>query len=324
MPGSTRILATAPIPPIGREMLGAVGEVIVAEAGDEAELACAEVLIVRSQSVDSSLLERAPRLRALARTGTGLDKIDLVAATRRSVPVLYAPDAGTRPVAEGTLALIFATMKRLYELRLLVSENRWAERYDYEVRDLDGATLGIVGLGRIGSEVARLAAGIGMKVIYHDARNHIEDPAFGAGRAAGLAPLFRESDVISLHCNLSETTRGMIDRELLSQAKPGAILINASRGELIDGTALLAEALDRGWLAGVGLDVFPTEPPRGCQPLVDDPRVVCTPHSIGLTRAWNRRVFGSLASDIGLLLAGGAPVNIANPEVLNADATGRS
>lgn len=322
MPAAARIVATAPIPPIGLRMLGAVGEVVVAEDGDDSELAAADVLVVRSQRVDSSLLERAPCLQALARTGAGLDKIDLAAASRRALPVLYAPDAGVRPVAEGTLALILATMKRLNELRLLVTDGRWAERYAYEVRDLEGATLGIVGLGRIGSEVARLAVALGMGVIYHDARDDLAGHA-GAGRAVGLAALFREADVISLHCSLSESTRGLVDRELLSQTKPGAILINASRGELLAEEALLGEALERGWLAAVGLDVFATEPPDGRGLVVDDPRVVCTPHSIGLTRAWNERVFGSLASDIGLLLAGGEPVNVANPEVLGADPAGR-
>jgi D-3-phosphoglycerate dehydrogenase len=322
MADPARIVATAPIPPVGRRLLDAVGEVVVTDADDDAELARADVLVVRSQRVDASLLERAPRLRALARTGTGLDKVDVAAASRRAVPVLYAPDAGTRPIAEGTLALILATMKRLNELRVLVTDGRWAERYDYEVRDLEGAVLGIVGLGRIGSEVARLAAAVGMRVIYHDVRDGLASDACDAGEAVGLASLFREADVISLHCNLSESTRGLVDRELLSQAKPGAILINASRGELIAEEALLAEALDRGWLSALGLDVFATEPPRKRELIVDDPLVVCTPHSIGLTRAWNERVFGSLASDIGLLLAGGKPVNVANPEVLRTTPAG--
>jgi len=321
MDDAVRIVATSLIPELAHELLGQLGEVAVADLADRDAIADAAVLVVRSAPVDEAVLERAPRLRAIARTGVGLDKVDVAAASRRGIPVLYAPDAGTGPVAEGTLALIFAASKRLFELRAVLADGRWEERYGYETRDLAGATLGIVGLGRIGSAVAQLAQAIGMEVVAHEPRLGADGHSPGI-RTLGLQQLFREADVISLHCNLSDSTRGMIDRALLASTKPGAILVNASRGGIVADEALLLEALDRGWLSAVGLDVFASEPPAADDPLVRDPRVICTPHTIGLTRAWNERVFGSLARDLRLLLAGERPVNVANPETLERAAEG--
>jgi D-3-phosphoglycerate dehydrogenase len=313
-----RIVATEPIPPVAHELLDALGELVEADIADERALARAEVLIVRTATVDAAVLGRAPALRAIARTGVGLDKIDLGAASRHGVPVLFAPDASAGPIAEGTLALIFAASKRLRELGAILGDGRWSERYDVEPRDLAGATLGVVGLGRIGSEVARLARAIGMNVIACEPRLAGEAPHPTGARLVDLAQLFREADVITLHCSLTDETRGLVGRELLASAKPGAVLVNASRGAIVDGDALLTEALDRGWLSSVGLDVFAVEPPPADALLVRDPRVVCTPHTIGLTRAWNERVFGSLAADVRLLLAGERPRNVANPEVFDA------
>ncbi len=312
----TRIFATGPIPEIGLELLGSLGDVVVADLAEPGAIADAEILIVRSTAIDGAVLDRAPRLRALARTGVGLDKVDVEAASARGVAVLFAPDAGSRPVAEGAIALIIAATKRLGELGELVTTGRWEERYSFQVRDLDGSTLGIVGLGRIGSEVGRLAVALGMDVIYHDPRGASVGERFPDARAVGLKELFREADVISLHCSLDEGTRGMIDRELLADVRPGAILVNASRGGLLADPSLLGEALERGWLSAVGLDVYSHEPPDPADPLLNDPRVICTPHSIGLTRRWNERVFESLRGDLEALLSGGRPDNIANPDVL--------
>jgi len=316
MTRSVRILAGSPLPPLARELLAELGEVVVASFEDRRALAQADVLVVRAERIDADALTRAPRLRAIARTGAGLDAIDVAAATSRGVPVIYAPEAGTGPVAEGTLALILAANKRLRELGALVATGRWDERYGYETRDIEGATLGIVGLGRIGSAVARLATAIGMRVIAHEPHLDGAGAEGSPARIVGLAQLFREADVISLHCSLTDETRGLIDRRLLSSTKPGAILVNASRGDLIADESLLCEALERGWLSAIALDVFASEPPAADHPLVADPRVICTPHAVGLTRAWNERVFGALAQDLRLLLAGERPLNVANPETL--------
>ncbi|HZV74955.1 MAG TPA: NAD(P)-dependent oxidoreductase, partial [Conexibacter sp.] len=285
-----QIVATQPIPELAVALLAPLGAVRVAGVEDDAAMAAADVLVVRTASVDETVLARAPRLRAIARTGAGLDTIDLPAATAAGVPVLYAPDAGVAPIAEGTIALILAATKRLGELHGLVADGRWDERYAYETRDLADTTLGIVGLGRIGSAVAQLAHGLGMQIVAFEPNDAAPGPEGVPVRRLPLDELFRTADVITLHCNLDERTRGLVDARLLASTKRGAALVNAGRGELIADEALLIEALDRGSLSAVGLDVFAQEPLDPGSPLVRDPRVTCTPHSIGLTRAWNERV----------------------------------
>jgi D-3-phosphoglycerate dehydrogenase / 2-oxoglutarate reductase len=318
MGDQVRIVSTAEIPPAGLALLAPLGPVRVADVDDEVALAGAEVLIVRTASVDADVLARAPRLRAIARTGVGLDTIDLDAATAAGVPVLYAPDGGTAPVAEGTIALILAAAKRLGELRAILADGRWPERYGYATRDLAGATLGIVGLGRIGSAVAQLAHGLGMEIVAYEPNEGTLAPVGVPVRRLGLDELFRTADVITLHCNLDAGTRGLVTRGRLASVKPGTVLVNAGRGELVADEALLIEALDAGWLSAVGIDVFADEPPAPESPLLHDPRVICTPHSIGLTNGWNERVFGTLAADIARVLAGEPPLHCANPQALTA------
>lgn len=316
MADQVRIVSTGAIPDPGLALLAPLGPVRIASIDDDAALAEAEVLVVRTASVDAGVLERAPKLRAIARTGVGLDTIDLPAATAAGVPVLYAPDGGTAPVAEGAIALMMAAMKRLGELERVLVDGRWEERYGCETRDLAGATLGVVGLGRIGSEVARLAYALGMDVVAYEPNDAAPGPDGVPVRRLALDELFRTADVITLHCSLDASTRGLVTRERLASVKPGTVLVNAGRGELVEDEQVLIEALDAGWLSGVGLDVFASEPPAVDSALLHDPRVVCTPHSIGLTRAWNERVFGTLAADVAAVLSGEEPRFIANPEAL--------
>jgi D-3-phosphoglycerate dehydrogenase len=232
------------------------------------------------------------------------------------IPVLNAPDAGSAPVAEGTWALIFAAAKRLGELQACIREDRWQERYRIEGLDLRGSILGVIGLGSIGREVARIGDAMGMRVLGFDAM--LSDPLNldVPLTRTDLSSLMREADVVSLHCALNDSTRAMIDREVLQLTRRRPILVNAARGAVIDGDDLLVEALDEGWLSGVGLDVFAVEPLRPDSPLLGDPRIVCTPHSIGLTHDWNERVFSSLARDIRRVLDGEMPRHIVNPDVL--------
>lgn len=309
-----RIVATAEVPTIAHEAFAPLGEIVVDGACDGRTLAEAEILIVRGTRLDASLLDRAIHLRAIARTGAGYDNLDVEAATKRGVPIVYAPAVGSQPVAEGTLALILAAAKRLRELGSVMGEAGWASRYQIVGLDIDGACLGVVGLGAIGRRVAQLCAALGMEVIACD-------PAARATASAeielvSLAQLVARADVISLHCALTDTTRGLVDRALLSRVKPGAILVNVARGEVVESDDVLADALVTGRLSAVALDVFPTEPPDAKHRLYRDPRVICTPHSVGLTRRWNEEVFGSLARGIQSVLAGELPANVLNPRAL--------
>jgi D-3-phosphoglycerate dehydrogenase / 2-oxoglutarate reductase len=228
------------------------------------------------------------------------------------MPIVYAPGIGTRPVAEGTLALILAAAKRLRELGLLVHDGGWASRYRVVGLDIDGASLGVIGYGAIGREVARLCSALGMDVIAHDPE------AAHSAEMVSLPELLARADVITIHCALNDRTRGLVDRGFLAALKPGAIFVNAARGEIVAHEDLLADALTRGQLSAVALDVFPTEPPRTDHRLYADPRVICTPHTVGLTRRWNEDVFQALARGVESVLAGQRPGNLLNPNTVSA------
>jgi D-3-phosphoglycerate dehydrogenase / 2-oxoglutarate reductase len=315
-----RIVATAEVPVAAHQAFARLGAIELQAPGDLRALATAEVLIVRGTRVDAQMLEAAPSLRAIARTGAGYDNLDVEAATRRGIPIVYAPAVGSQPVAEGTVALLLAAAKHLRELAAVVHGGAWASRYRVPVLDLDGACLGIVGFGSIGRRVAQLCRGLGMHVVAHDpalvgyARPDVE--------LVTLDELVARSDVISLHCELTERTRGLIDRRLLGRVKPGAILVNVARGEIVESEDALAEALASGRLSAVALDVFPSEPPDPGHRLYADPRVICTPHAVGLTARWNEEVFRSLARGVESVLAGGLPENVLNPQALVRHAIG--
>jgi D-3-phosphoglycerate dehydrogenase len=311
-----RIVATAPVPSIAARAFAGLGTIEVAR--DPAAVRDAEVLLVRGAHVSAATIAAAPRLRIIARTGAGYDGVDVAAATERGIPVLYAPGAGTVPVAEGTLALMLAAAKRLSELGALVRAGAWDDRYGLETFDLHGAVLGIVGLGSIGREVARLGRAFGMTVLACDPALRADD---GCVEPVDLAQLVARADVVSLHCALTEGTRGMIDRDLLRSGKRGAILVNVARGAIVESNDVLLEALQRGWLSAVALDVYAREPPDPGHPLLAHPRVVCTPHSVGLTGRWSASVFGALADGIARVVCGDRPPHIVNPEVLERAST---
>lgn len=304
-----RIVATAEVPPVARRAFEALGEIVV-DPND----ATAEVLIVRGTPLDADALARLHDLRAIARTGAGYDNLDVEAATARGIPIVYAPEVGSQPVAEGTVALLLAAAKRLRELGDMVEEGRWDSRYDVVPLDLEGACLGVIGFGSIGRRVARLCLGLGMEVVAYDPG--IDQFADGYIELVPLEELLERADAITLHCELSESTRGLVDRRLLARVKPGAILVNVARGEIVESDDALADALATGLLSAVALDVFPAEPPDPGHRLYADPRTICTPHSVGLSARWNEEVFGSLARDVGALLDGDRPIHILNPEVL--------
>jgi phosphoglycerate dehydrogenase-like enzyme len=311
-----RLLATAGIPDAAHALLGELGVVEVSRGDLRREVAEADVLLVRGERVDGDCIRAGARLRVIARTGAGVDNVDLEVATIAGIPVVNAPDVGAQPMAEGAWALIIAAAKRLGELRACFAPDRWRERYSIQGLDLDGATLGIVGLGAIGREVGRIGRAFGMHVIACDPGLPDGDPLPDAIELVGLEELLARADIVSLHCPLNDGTRGLIDRAALRGARRAPVLVNCARGEVVDGDELLLEALERGWLSAVGLDVFAREPLAPSSPLLLDPRVICTPHAIGLTQRWNERVFAALRDDIASVLAGERPLNLVNPDVL--------
>ncbi len=290
---------------------GVLGEGVDFRPGPtDADLAAAVGAIVRADAtVDTGLLARAPRLRVLARTGVGTDRVDLDAASARGIAVVITPGSGTRAVAEGVLAHTLHLSKRLGPMTALVREGRWAQRSaGGPVGDLDGATIGIVGFGRIGRRVGELAAAFGMRVLAHDP---FAAPPAGVD-CPDLAELAAASDVLTLHAPLTPEIHHLVDAAFLAGVRPGAILVNCGRGGLVDLDALLA-ALESGRLGGVGLDVFEPEPPRH-HPLFDHPAVSLTPHVMGLSRRATAATFADAAQGVVDVLAGRPPAAVANPD----------
>jgi D-3-phosphoglycerate dehydrogenase / 2-oxoglutarate reductase len=275
----------------------------------EQDIASAVGAIVRADAVvDAAFFERAPRLRVIARTGVGVDLVDLATASARGIPVVITPGSGTRAVAEGVFAMALCLVKRLGPLTDLVRQGRWAERGQVQVGDLDGATLGIIGYGRIGRRVGELGTAVGMRLAAYDPFSAPPEEI----ACNDLAELASASDVVTLHVPLTEQTYHLVDEDFLTQVQPGTILVNCGRGGLVDLDAALA-ALEAGRLAGVGLDVFEPEPPRH-HPLFDHPNVVLTPHLMGLTRRAAAATFADAARGIVDVLAGRRPAAVANPD----------
>ena len=280
----------------------------VAEPAD-ADLAVAEGAIVRADAVvDAPFLDRTPRIRVVARTGVGTDLVDLNAATARGIAVVITPGSGTRAVAEGVLAHTLALVKRIAPLTGLVAGGRWAERdAGGPIGDLDGATIGIIGYGRIGRRVGELAAAFGMRVLAYDP--FAPPPADVA--CGDLDELIAASDVLTLHVPLTPENHHLVDITFLARTKPGAVLINCGRGGLLDLDAALA-ALESGRLSGVGLDVFEAEPPVH-HPIFNHPSVSLTPHLMGLTRNATAATFADAAQGVVDVLTGRQPAAVANP-----------
>ncbi|MFF9063458.1 hydroxyacid dehydrogenase [Streptomyces sp. NPDC014882] len=238
-----------------------------------AAMSDADALIVRSGTrVDAEILDRAPRLRLVARAGVGLDNVDTTTARARGIAVVNAPDSNTVSVAELTVGLIVASMRHITAAARSLRDGEW-RRSDFAGVELAGRTLGIVGYGRIGRQVARRLAAFDMRILVHDP---YADTVGDDVRATGLDELLAASDVVTLHLPKTPATTGLVGARELALMKPTALLVNTARGGIVDETAL-ARALRDGELAGAALDVFATEPPAH-SPLLALPNVLALPH----------------------------------------------
>lgn len=295
----------------------------VAEAlGPSAELAGIEqaqaFICPGNTRYDAARIDRAPNLRVIARLGVGYDNIDVPAATARDIPVVYAPDAPTVSTAEHTWALLMAVAKKISNADRVIRDPGWRAfwaTHDTKGMELEGQTLGLVGVGRIGSRVARAALGFGMKVLAYDP---FVSPERAAEMSVALAPsleaLLRESDVVSLHVPANTDTFKFMNAERFAQMKPGALFINAARGALVDEAALI-DALRSGHLGGAGLDVYHGEPIAPDNPLLHAPNVVATPHIASRTVAGNHRIWETTVRQALQVLRGEMPPHLLNPEV---------
>jgi len=307
------VLALGPVEDdFARHLCGVASVEVVPDGRPSSEqLGKAAGIVARGSAlIDEAVLQQAPRLQVIGRTGVGVDNVDVEAATRRGIPVVITPHAGTRAVAEGALALMLHLVKRLAQLTALVREGRWGDRSGLLPGDLDGATVGIVGYGRIGRRVAELVSTFGAHVV-------VSDPYLAPGSSVTSLPvgdLAQIADIITLHAPLTPETRRLVDEDVLSRVRPGTLLVNCARGGLLDPDATYRALLD-GRLGGVGLDVYEPEPPDGRHPILGHPGVVLTPHVMGIShRAW-RATLLDLAAGIRVVLNGGRTDDIANPDL---------
>jgi len=246
------------------------------------QLADADALIVRSAvQVDAALLAHATKLRVIGRAGVGVDNIDLEAATKKGIAVMNTPGANAVAVAEHTLGLMLSLARHLSRATETTRAGKW-EKKSLEGTELRGKTLGVVGLGRIGMEVARRARAFQMEVVAHDPFIPVTVARDAGIRLASLEEVFAAADYLSLHVGLTPQTQGMINATSLAKMKKGVRIVNCARGELVD-EAALAQALQSGHAGGAALDVFTEEPPKN-SPLLSLPNVLCTPHIAGSTR----------------------------------------
>lgn len=327
----TRIVLFENIHPSAREVFTAAGFTDIAThagalSGDELIQAVqgANVLGIRSRTqLTDQVLATMPDLRCVGCFCIGTNQVDLESALMRGVPVFNAPYSNTRSVAELVLAQAILLLRRIPELNVRVHEGFWDKSAEgsYEAR---GKTLGIIGYGNIGSQVGTLAEAVGMRVIFHDIEAKL--PLGNAKATSSLKNLLSNADVVTLHVPGGEGTKNLINREAMLAMKPGAILINASRGTVVDIDAL-HDALKSGHLAGAALDVFPTEPKGRDEPLDSPlrgmPNVVLTPHIGGSTQESQENIGREVAEKLVNFLKSGASKGSVNfPEVSAREVVG--
>lgn len=279
------------------------------------DLATAEGIVASARVYDAAVMDCAPSLRVIARTGIGYDRVDVRAATERGIAVCNTPDAPSVSTAEHALALLLAVTKDLQGARTRQRQGGVGDLYAGHVgQELCGRTLGLVGFGRIPRRLAAYARALEMRLLAYDPFLERDDLPTDVEPASSLTELLRGSHVVSLHVPLSETTRGMIDRTALAQMRAGAVLINTARGGLVDLDALTA-ALDGGHLAGAGLDVTEPEPLDPDHPLLQRDDVVVTPHVAAATEEAKRRIFTSAFEQVVDVLVGRHPAHLVNPQI---------
>lgn len=315
--GSAKPIAVIidPIHTAGIDRLGATHDVILPDRWrDDPRLTDVTDVVVRTTEVDEAVMARMPKLRLIVKHGSGIDNIDVPAATKRGILVANTPGgSNSTAVAEGAVTLMLAVLRRVRDMDELVRSGRFQERNAVRLGDLTGSRVGLVGFGRIARAVAKICgAGFGAEVAAYDPMVPAE-----VMRAAGVEPLdlpdLMTRDVISVHVPLSPGTHKLVGAKELARMHSSAIIVNTSRGGVIDEAALV-DVLSSGAIAGAGIDVFESEPPPLDHPLFDLPNVVLGPHVAGVTEASMKGMALAVADVVALVLSGGRPSTLINPE----------
>ncbi len=314
------ILSTHALHPKATAMLAGHGELVIASALDDAALVReaenADIVIVRAP-LPAALFANAPKLRAAIRHGAGLDMIPVDAATQAGVLVANVPGVNARSVAEHVIFTTLALLRRFRSVDADLRAQGWlaGREHSYFANELAGRTMGIIGMGNIGRAVFSIACnGFGVEVIANS-RNPKSLPE--GARFATVDQLVEQSDIVVLCCPLTPETTGLMSRERIGRMKPGALLINVSRGPVVDDDALI-EALSDGTIGGAALDVFSTQPLPPDHPYFSFPNVIVTPHLAGITEESMERMGTGAAAEAIRVLGGKLPVNLRNAEVVEA------
>ncbi len=314
-----KVVITHRLHDAGMKVLDGKADVVITNTGKPQEmlpaLLDADGLIIRIGSIDRATMLAAKNLKVIGRPGVGVDDVDVKTATELGIPVVVAPGANTLSVAEHALALIFAAAKDLLNCDRRTRAGDFGVRNSYRAFELAGKTLGLIGCGNIGRELARLASAVGMEVVVYDPfvkaesieqLGYVYEPAMD--RVLGCA------DAVSLHVPLTDKTRNLIGERELKLMKPTAILINCARGGTVDEQALV-QALKAGTIHGAGLDVFSAEPVPAGSPWAELDNVIVTPHMAGLTREAAAGVATMAAEGVLAVLAGQKWPHVANRDV---------
>jgi D-3-phosphoglycerate dehydrogenase / 2-oxoglutarate reductase len=313
-----KVLVNEKVSPDALDILRKAAEVVYIPSGDHAEIIrmlkdITGIMLDTTIKFTGELMDSAPHLKVISRTGTGVDNVDVEAATQRGIMVLHTPDANTVTVAEHTVAMIGALTKHLLFLDKETREGKFktARRYYLPV-DLDGKTLGIIGYGRIGKQVAKKCmAAFNMKVMIYDPYISDDVVAPGVIRCSNEEDVYRQADVLSIHVPLTDETKKHLGERLLSLMKPSAYLINTARGNIIDETYVI-KMLNEEKLKGAAFDVLTNEPPMDNEEFLDNPKTIISPHTAALTHECTIRVACEAASGIVDYLEGRMPKSIYN------------
>ena len=274
----------------------------------------AEVIVTNKTPISQQTLEQCPNLKLIAVLATGYNVIDCAAARKKGISVVNVPTYGTASVSQYSIALLLEICHHIGHHDQSVHAGNWANNadwcyWDYPLIELEGKTMGIIGFGRIGQAEGRIARALGMRVLAYDL--YPSDSGRAIGEYVDLDALYRQSDVISLHCNLTPENTRMINKGSIAKMKDGVILINNARGQLIDEQDV-ADALNSGKLAAAGLDVVYTEPIREDNPLLKAKNCIITPHISWAPKESRQRIMDVTAENIRAFLAG-RPQNVVNP-----------
>ena len=274
-----------------------------------------EGIVTRLEEISREVINAAPRLKVIGRFGVGYDNIDVQAASERKIPVVYTPGANSLAVAEHTMGLILSLAKQTVFWDKALKEKNWERRNEGQNVNLEGKTLGIIGLGNIGKRVSIMARVFGMKVIAYDPFVDADSAREVEAEMIPLDDVLKTSDFITIHAPLDEGTRELIGKDKIGLLKKGVMLVNTARGPIVDLDAVY-EALNDGTLRRVALDVFPHEPPDFNHPIFTHPNFFGAPHVASLSTETLEHMSQVVAQGVIDVLNGSKPKFIVNPEVL--------